>query len=123
MLEYVETAIPSDLHGVVMAAMTDKTFVENYSMVKKSAPLAMVAVARHVTVDLVQPWFPLYTMALTVPVHRVDGVQLDPHYHSIEGQQLLLVQWETQFPGLSIQCPCNDCNGTLKKDRTNFSKK
>jgi hypothetical protein len=127
----VETGIhPPDkpnLHGVVTEAMSNKAFLDLYSDVKKSAPLPMVALARHVAIDLVPnkslgSLVPPHTMTLTVPVHRVVGQQLDPHYHSIEGQQLLLVQWETHFPGLILQCPCYGCVGTLKEDRTNFSK-
>ncbi|KAL7574264.1 hypothetical protein ACA910_012514 [Epithemia clementina (nom. ined.)] len=64
----------------------------------------------------------LNTMELVIPVHRVSGTPLNPHYHLVVGQSLFLVNWQSQFPGMTIPCPCTECNGELKYNRTNFSK-
>ena len=46
---------------------------------------------------------------------------LEPHYHSIIGQKLLLVDWIRVY-GADIPCPDRQCNGRLHNTRTNFSK-
>ncbi|KAL7568569.1 hypothetical protein ACA910_002681 [Epithemia clementina (nom. ined.)] len=84
-------------------------------------PLPILAIAQHVAQATVM-WFPTNTMEFVIPVHRTSGAPLNPHYHSVIGQSLFLVNWQSQFPGLAIPCPSNACDGTLKADQTNFPK-
>jgi hypothetical protein len=60
------------------------------------------------------------TMTIRAPASKM--VPIDPLYHSFVGQKLLYVDWELRFPGIQLPCPNSNCNGRLKKDRTNFSK-
>ncbi|KAL7560915.1 hypothetical protein ACA910_008194 [Epithemia clementina (nom. ined.)] len=102
--------------------MNDPLFVETHSSeARKTTPLLIMAIARHVT-QATEMWFPTNTMELVIPVHRIRGAPLNPHYHSVLGQSLFLVNWQSQFPGLAIPCPSNACNGASKADRTNFTK-
>jgi hypothetical protein len=47
---------------------------------------------------------------------------INPHYHSIVGQKLLLVDWENTHGIIGLPCPDTGCNGLLCNDRTNWSK-
>ncbi|KAL7555787.1 hypothetical protein ACA910_003937 [Epithemia clementina (nom. ined.)] len=116
------SATPHSLHDIVMEAMNDPLFVETHSSeARKTTPLPILAIAQHVA-QATEMWFPTNTMKLVIPVHRISGAPPNPHYHSVVGQSLFLVNWQSQFPGLAIPCPSDACNGALKADRTNFSK-
>ncbi|KAL7563943.1 hypothetical protein ACA910_017558 [Epithemia clementina (nom. ined.)] len=102
--------------------MNDPLFNETHSSeARKTTPLPILAIARHVA-QATEMWFPTNTMELVIPVHRISGAPLNPHYHSVIGQSLFLVKWQSQFPELAIPCPSDACNRELKADRTNFSK-
>ena len=46
-----------------------------------------------------------------------------PYYHSIEGMSIFSLDWEAMFPGMVLPvCMEVGCNGTLSRDRSNFSK-
>ena len=113
------------LRDVVIEAMESPDFMKAYKDIKRNAPLPLVAVAKFIATlpkKNATNYISLHTMELTVPVHREPGQKLDPHYHSIEGQKILLVDWKVAFPGIELRCPCSDCDGMLKHDRSNFSK-
>jgi hypothetical protein len=80
------------------------------------APLAMLALAG---VVMEKKSFSLFH-GLTMTVPACKGMHDSPHYHSIVGQRLLLVDWTRQY-GIDIQCPHCEI-GILKNDRSNFSK-
>ncbi|KAL7561621.1 hypothetical protein ACA910_001489 [Epithemia clementina (nom. ined.)] len=102
--------------------MNDPLFVETHSSeARKTTPLPIVAIAQHVA-QATEMWFPTNTMELFIPVHRISGAPLNPHYHSVVGQSLFLVNWQSQFPGLAIPCPSGACGGEFKADKTNISK-
>ncbi|KAL7580566.1 hypothetical protein ACA910_003688 [Epithemia clementina (nom. ined.)] len=116
------SATPLSLHNIVVEAMNDPLFVETHSFeARKTTPLPILAIARH-GAQATEMWLPTNTMELVIPVNRISGAPLNPHYHSVIGQSLFLVSWQSQFPGLAIPCPNNACDGELKADRTNFSK-
>jgi len=64
-----------------------------------------------------------HTLKITVPTIREEGCPINPRYHSIEGQELYLVDWKLQFPALTLRCCNGDCSGELHAIRTNFSKR
>ncbi|KAL7560211.1 hypothetical protein ACA910_003292 [Epithemia clementina (nom. ined.)] len=102
--------------------MNDPLFVESHSSeARKTMPLPILAITRHVA-QVTEVWFPLNTMELVIPVHCISGAPLNSHYHSVVRPSLFLVNWQSQFPGLTIPCPSNACNRELKASRTNFSK-
>ena len=110
----------TNLHDAVRDAMADPDFVSSSTEKKNGVPLPIMAVTRHLLNHKEQNWFSPQTLEFQIPVVRY-GQPIDPHYHSIEGQRIYNVCWEDQFPGIVIPCP--DCdNGTLRRDRSNFSK-
>lgn len=78
--------------------------------------------AQQAKLKLLRSILPIHMLAVTVPPYRIDGDALDPLYHSIEGQELYIVDWQLQFPGIQLACLDKECNGTLQSDRTNLSK-
>lgn len=54
-------------------------------------------------------------------VPACQGDPLNPQHHSVTNQKLLCVDWEWTH-GMEVPCPDPVCEGTLKSDRTNFSK-
>ena len=110
----------TNLHDAVRDAMSDPEFVSSATDRKSGAPLPIMAVVRHLVYHKEKKWFQPNTLEFKIPVVRY-GQNIDPHYHSVEGQVILNVCWEEQFPGLEIVCPsCSE--GKLRRDRTNFSK-
>jgi hypothetical protein len=117
----VEIAMSSQrLCDAVTRWVTDANFCAKHKT--RTTPLAMVAfaeaVAKHIIVPKVDGYFDR-TLMLEVPPYCHSWKH--PHYHSIVGQKLLLVNWEKTF-GLTVPCPDSNCAGTLKNDRTNYSK-
>lgn len=114
-----ESVTPLELSKAVCQLVNDTDFIERHK--SKGAPLAMLAFAEQVTEKIIRRkdsfgWF--NGLELEVPRCHEDD---NPHYHSIVGQKLLLVDWERMF-GVLVPCPDPKCSGTLKNDRTNFSK-
>jgi hypothetical protein len=111
------------VHGSFSAADTEKvndfTFLAEHS--KSRSPVAIMALASIVVERIVRGKEDLmkHFDGLTFTVPSVDGV-MDPHYHSIVGQKLLLVDWKKMF-GLDVSCPRCGLD-SLTNDRTNFSK-
>ena len=110
-----------DLNQSVGKMTSDPIFCEKHA--SKSAPLAMIAFANAVTDTIIQrkddrtlDYFDGLTMV--VPPCNSNN---NPHYHSIVGQKLLLVDWGRLY-GLQLNCPDTTCPGVLRNDRTNFSK-
>ena len=68
-----------------------------------------------------QRYFPTQSMTMTVPKHRVPGECPNPFYHSVEGQDFLVVFWQLHFPGLVICCPSCGEGSNLVVDRAKFS--
>jgi len=108
------------LCGAVTKKVNNSAFIDKHQ--NKSAPLAMIAFAEEVADKIISPkggllksHFDGITMA--VP----DCSDLSPHYHSIVGQKLLLVNWERTH-GINMSCPDGSCRGRLVSKRTNFSK-
>ena len=110
----------SNLHDAVRDAMADPEFVSSSSDKKTGAPLAIMAVVRHLVNHKEKGWYEPNTLEFKIPIVRT-GNYINPHCHAIEGQVIYNVSWEDQFPGLQIDCP--SCGkGKLRRDRTNFSK-
>jgi hypothetical protein len=103
----------------VSKRVNDSEFAKKHK--SKGAPLAMVAFAEVVLESIIRKgktkcYFDGLTML--VPACHQDS---NPHYHSIVGQKLLLVDWEKTH-GLQVTCPNAACGVVLKDDRTNYSK-
>ena len=113
-----------DLCRAVSGIVSDQAFQDKHK--NKGAPLAMVALFATVVVDKIirssnkgtslVDYFDGLTMV--VPACPQDD---NPHYHSIVGQKLLLVDWAATH-GLEVECPGRHCCAKLINDRTNFSK-
>jgi len=112
-----------DFGKSVLSMINDPSFRIQHK--NKQAPLAMIAFASEVVEKIVRSKntavFNNYFNGLTITVPPCDGDYNNPHYHSIVGQKLLLVDWGKTF-GVTVACPDSSCKGTLKNDRTNFSK-
>jgi hypothetical protein len=111
---------PQQLCKAVTALVNDNDFCEKHK--KKGAPLAMIALAQTVMKDIVNAdnGMERYFQGITMLVPDVPK-NTEPHYHSIVGQKLLLVDW-IRFYGSRINCPESTCNGTRTNVRTQFSK-
>jgi len=109
----------NDFCREVTAIINTPTFREDQS--KSRAPLAMVALASVVVEKVIRmKQTSEYFDGLTFTVPGSKDMYSSPHYHSIVGQQLLLVDWIKLY-GLDIKCPgCQRAN--LLNDRTNYSK-
>jgi len=113
------TKIPIDFFDGVSNRVADASFREKHKA--KSAPLAMVAFAGIVVEQIVKSTeFLKYFTGITMAVPPSKAAFNNPHYHSIIGQQLLYVDWN--HCGIAISCPDRNCKGTLKNERTNYSK-
>ena len=85
-------------------------------------PLAMLAFAKVVEDKIINNKKIIFDFFhdLTLTVPPCKEMHDNPHYHSIVGQQLLLVDWIKLY-GLDVKCPgCGMAN--LDNDRTHFSK-
>ena len=115
----------------------DEEFRKKYTSTRKSAPIAVMAVARFIVDELLPrkssvasedkfeqlyAAIPKETLSFEIPSCRKYDVLDKPHYHSVQGQTILHVRWEVQFPDLDLVCPCTSCDGSLMPDRTNFLK-
>ena len=111
---------PLSLSEAVTKMLSDASFCERHKT--KNAPIAMIAFAEVVSEKVIrkQSEVTAHFRELTITVPATDEV-MSPHYHSIVGQKLLLVDWERMY-GLSVACPHASCEGRLRNDRTNFSK-
>ena len=111
-----------DFCASVKQMVNDAEFCQKYST--KSAPLAMMAFGITVVEKILrQPKkqsFHCYFEGLTFTVPTCSD--LDPHYRSIVGQKLLVIDWELAFGLKNIGCTDSNCTGTLIRGRTNFSK-
>jgi hypothetical protein len=91
----------------------------------KGAPLAMLALAAHVVEHVVhhtdKKGFDSFFTGSTMTVPPAKNMHENPHYHSIVGQKLLLVDWKRTH-GVEIPCTTRTCTGVFKNDRKNFSK-
>jgi len=115
-----DTSIAETFCKEVTAKLHDKAFVDGHA--NGRAPLAMLAFASVVVEKIVRDKGQIFQhfKDLTLHVPPTKDMHNDPHYHSIVGQKLLLVDWIKLF-GLDTQCP--GCDGAkLVNDRTNFSK-
>ena len=94
----VTTDLPSavDFCKAVASKTSDNSFHECHNT--KGAPLAMIAFAEVVVESIIRRGlFENYFdgLSMTVPPCNVaDSALQNPYYHSIVGQQLLLVDWE-----------------------------
>ena len=104
----------------VTAKLNQQSFVDGCS--QNRAPLAMLAFASVVVEKIVRDKTRVFDFFkdLTLEVPPTQDMYDNPHYHSIVGQQLLLVDW-IKTHGFEIKCPGCDV-GSLVNDRTNFSK-
>ena len=118
-----EELSPLSIFKGVENLVNDVDFQEKHKC--KIAPLAIMAFAsvvseqiiRHKDKELVYKYF--RGIEIEVPVcHEGNN---NPHYHSITGQKLLFVDWERTH-GIQVPCPDPSCLGTLKTERSNFSK-
>ena len=61
-------------------------------------------------------------LSLTIPKKHRDGTDVDPYYHMVEGQSILVVCWLVHNPHLQLCCLKEKCDGRLERTRTNWSK-
>jgi hypothetical protein len=111
-----------DLCKAVSKMVQDNIFHEKHK--NKGCPLAMLAFASVVVDKIINSTdttlFLKHFDGLTMTVPDFKNIS-NPHYHSLVGTRLLLVDWKRTF-GLELSCPDSQCQGRLKNDRTNFSK-
>lgn len=65
---------------------------------------------------------PSETMLFVIPTLHWYNVLDKPHYHLIQGQELLHVQWDIQFSDISLSCHCSGCTCDLISQRSNLFK-
>ena len=119
------TTTAIDFGKSVANMLADASFREQHK--NKSAPLGIIAFTDeaqdkflgkkkdHESIDY-------HFKGLTMMVPPCDDfANENPHCHSIVGQELLLVDWMTVC-GVQVPCPDAACTGSLKNDRSNFSK-
>jgi len=113
------TVTPDMLCQAVIEKVNDKLFCDGHA--NNKAPLGMVAVASAVVDMIIRGKKAAnYFNGISFTIPACEGMHNNPHYHSIVGSKLYLVDW-LRFYQLDILCPtCN--NGTLVNDRTNYSK-
>jgi hypothetical protein len=70
---------------------------------------------------LLRSILPADALKVVVPIFRGEA-PLDAVCHSIEGQELYIVDWELTFPDIKLRCCQNGCTGELSRARTNLSK-
>ena len=87
----------------------------------KGAPLAMIAFANLVAEKIVRQKELFMECFNGNEIVVPNCEHNDPHYHSIIGTKLLHIDWERTH-GMQVPCPDGACDGTLKSDRSNFSK-
>jgi len=91
----------------------------------KFAPLAMLAFASEISEKIIRhkdkEMFYQHFSGIEITVPACDEGNSNPHCHSITGQKLLHIDWERTH-GMQVPCPEPTCRGTLKSDRSNFSK-
>jgi len=91
----------------------------------KSAPLAIVAFASEVSDQIVRhkekETSHKHFEGLQMTVPRCHLGNSNPQRRSITSQKILHVDWERTH-GMQVPCPDSSCEGTLKSDRSNFSK-
>jgi hypothetical protein len=116
------TLAAEEVSKAVSTLVKDSSFCKKHK--DKCAPLAMIAFAEVVAEKMLQYgneamfWDNFDGLGITVPTCTT---QFNPHYHSITGSKLLLVDWKRSFR-LEIDCPDAACPGKLDNDQTNFSK-
>ena len=114
-----------DFCQAVTGMVTNDSFKKKHA--SKNAPLAMIAFAT----DLLEQQMSARSTGSSSFAQLFDGLTAlvpespdshnSPHYHSIVGQKLLLVDWSRAF-GINPACPDAACGGILRNTRTNFSK-
>jgi len=113
---------PVALSDAVGKLVNNVDFQERHK--SKSAPLAMIAFATEVTDKIIRQKKEIlfqHFNGIEMEVPGCDEGDNNPHYHSITGSKLLYVDWERTH-GIQVSCPDSTCAGTLKSDRSNFSK-
>jgi len=106
--------------AAVTKLVEDEGFAKKHK--DKRAPLAIMAFADEVADKVIrQKRTSEFFHQSTVEVPDCEEACDNPHYHSIVGQKLMLVDWERSH-GLQIPCPDATCQGHLSNDRTNYSK-
>lgn len=63
-------------------------------------------------------FFPMKSCCFKFPTDL--GANPSPHYHQIEGQSIIYLDWQLAFPNTRLPCP--HCSAGLVHDRTNFGK-
>jgi len=90
----------------VVRKLKDSAFVYEHS--NNKAPLAMIAAAAVAMETVVRPnggaLIKSFFEGLTMTIPEIPDCN-NPHYHSIAGQKLLLVDWKKMM-GLDVLCPC-----------------
>jgi hypothetical protein len=83
-------------------------------------------VAKQEAIEKYRAFFPAGSLAFTFGMDVNDKNDPSPHYHALEGQSILHVDWKLAFPAVDLLC--YNCMHTrsmkehLVHDRTNFSK-
>ena len=112
-----------DWSSTVNEKLKDPLFCNEFSNSK--APLAMLAVACCVMerINKVKDDLSFFD-GLTFTVAKSDNDNhrySTPHYHSIAGNKLLLVDWKRMY-GIDVKCPTCKSGAVMESDRSNFSK-
>ena len=117
------TTTPINFCKAVSKLVADPSFQEKHKA--KSAPLAIMAFAEVLVDKITRPkhasLFQNHFNDMTIVVPPAPDATNEPHYHSIVGQKLLLVDWKRVF-GIDVPCPDPSCSGMLNNVRSNYSK-
>ena len=128
--------LPDLLSEFVERKVSDETFRKTYTG-GRNAPLPILATARYFMeeilpkkaavasadkFDVLYQTIPKESLSFTIPKCKRYESLRRPNYYSIQGQQLLHVRWDVQYPDMKLHCPCTSCQGVLLPDRSNFGK-
>jgi hypothetical protein len=147
LLGEVKVITPHVLESAVRICLDEQDYTQRHNCadgLSKNAPVAMLAIAQFTqdgilsekiiskkngfnelidspsVVDKLAMWYSLVPRgSLLLHVPSSPSAVGFPLYHSIQGQNLYIVRWETQFPEVRLECP--SCGGNLLATRTNFS--
>jgi len=104
--------------------LQDKSFLEEHK--NKEGPLAFIALAGYVAESILNnknsSGYNKYFHKGTFTVPPSTDMYNNPHYHSIVGQKLQLVDWKKTHGIEDFPCGMANCQGRIQYQRSNLSK-